>query len=254
MGNTIDSSRNSGGKKVANATNFAAAPAPGIHPGAVKPLGGRPSRTTTRRLVLLHEKGVRSFFFRVEGTHLSVIWGRRDRSRDPLLVVVDGLLDAPIAVCLRDDDDDENDDGPSSCYRIYTTRPNYPGQRPSERRYGRHRLYAYARVEQMQRGRRRRCATRSKATTTGRRQDVFLEGAERRGLRRRGRPSYTVHRQTAPRGGGGMDRLVRYRGRAAGRSSRATGGVRSGEHEMTVLPGVDQVLVICLTAICHEMD
>jgi len=86
------------------------------------------------------------------------VWGVRDQ-----MVIMDGNTQQPVAVCLR------KFEFIGQTFKIYTLRPNYSGQRPSERRYKNQALYTYARLE------------RVPLSTI---QNVFLEGQMR--------PSYTI--------------------------------------------------------------
>ena len=83
------------------------------------------------------------------------------------MVLEDGNTKEPVAVCLR------KFELIGQTFKIYTTRPNFSGQRPSDRKHNNRPLYTYARVE------------RVPFTTE---QRVFLESESSQV------PLYTVHR------------------------------------------------------------
>jgi hypothetical protein len=115
-------------------------------------------------------------------------------------------------------------------FKIYITQPVYPGQAPSDRFYEGHRLFTYASVER-------------KPYTID--QYVFV------GRQTAGIPEYTIHRAGSfwPK-----NRVVKRRGLTAALMSGGTWDGNWNSYLITVNPGIDPCLMICLTAICDEMD
>jgi hypothetical protein len=67
------------------------------------------------------------------------VFGVRDQ-----MVLLDGNNNMPVAVCLRNFELVGR-----QTFKIYSTRPLYPGQKPSDRKYNYHVLYTYAKVERV---------------------------------------------------------------------------------------------------------
>lgn len=137
------------------------------------------------------------------------------------------LLDGdgkPIAVCLR-----KFQFGFTETFKIYTTTPLYPGQKPSERTYNSTvPLYTYCQVE------------RVPLSTT--QQVTFANETS---------PSYTIHRVGSwwPK-----KRVVKYHGQPAAIMEGGTWDTNWNSYLITVNPGIDPCLIVCLCAICDEMD
>lgn len=135
------------------------------------------------------------------------------------------LLDGngtPVAVCLR------KFELIGQTFKIYATRPLYPGQKPSERKYKQYTLYTHAKVE------------RVPFSTT---QEVTFDNETS--------PSYTVHRVGSfwPK-----KRLVKRNGRPAALLEGGTWEGNWNSYLITVNPGIDPCFIVCLSAICDEMD
>lgn len=135
------------------------------------------------------------------------------------------LLDAkgdPIAVCLR------KFEFIGQTFKIYSPRPLFPGQAPSDRDYKGKHLYTFAKVQ------------RQPLTTE--QQVTYANGSA---------PTYTVHRA------GGLwpkKRVVKKHGRTAAFMEGGTWEGNWNSYLLTVNPGIDPCLIVCLTAICDEMD
>jgi LURP-one-related len=135
------------------------------------------------------------------------------------------LLDAqgaPIAVCLR------KFEFIRQTFKIYTLKPLFQGQRKSDRDYNGKALYTYAKV------------VRVPFSTQ---QDVIFDNRES--------ASFTIHRA------GGYwpkKRVVRRQGVTAAMIEGGTWDGAWNSYLLTVNPGIDPCLIVCLTAICDEMD
>jgi hypothetical protein len=114
-------------------------------------------------------------------------------------------------------------------FKIYTTHPLYPGQKPSERKYNQYALYTYAKVE------------REPLSTV---QQVTFDNETS--------PSYTVHlaeEELSPK-----KRVVQRHGRPAALMESGTWEGIWNSYLLTINPGIDPCLIVCLTAICDKMD
>jgi hypothetical protein len=144
------------------------------------------------------------------------VFGLRDQ-----MVLLDGN-NIPVAVCLR------RLELVGQTFKIYSTRPLYPDQRPSDRKYNQYVLYTYAKVER-----------------------IPLSTVQQVTFDNESSPSYMVYRA------GGLwpkRRVVKLHGRPA---ALMEGGTWEGNHNsylLTVNPGIDPCLIVCLSAICDEMD
>ena len=144
------------------------------------------------------------------------------------MVLEDGMTGEPIAICLR------KFEMIGQTFKIYTTQPNFPGQRPSDRKHNNTPLYTYARVERV---------------PFSTEQRVFMEQAHQHSSQQL--PSYTVNRA------GSMwpkKRTVRRQGQPAAFMEGGTWEGNWNSYLITVAPGIDACLMLCLSAICDEMD
>lgn len=149
------------------------------------------------------------------------IQGKKFALRDQM-VLVDGSTGEPVAVCLR------TFEVIGQTFKIYSTRPLYSGQKPSERKYNQYKLYTFAKVQ------------REPLSTC---QRVTLDNEKS--------PSYTVHRAGSfwPK-----KRVVKRHGRTAASMEGGTWEGNWNSYLITVNPGIDACLIICLAAVCDEMD
>ena len=129
----------------------------------------------------------------------------------------------PVAVCIR------KSGLFGQTFKIYATRPLYPGQRSSARKYNKYTLYSYANVE------RKPLSTRL---------DVTFDGKPF--------PSYTVHRARGlwPT----QKRVVKRHGHPAAFMEGRKWQGHWDSCMLTINPGIDPCLVVCLFAICDEID
>jgi hypothetical protein len=135
------------------------------------------------------------------------------------MVLVDGN-NAPVAVCVR------KSKLLGQSFKIYSTGPLYPGQNPSGRKYNQCTLYTHAKVDQ-----------------------DFLSSVQQVTLDNESSPSYTVQ-QLWP-----MNRVVKQHDERP--AAFITGGpLEDNWHSylLTINPGIDPCLMVCLVAICDEMD
>lgn len=147
------------------------------------------------------------------------------------MVLVDGTTCSgapPIAVCMR------KAKLFGQCFKIYSTRPFYPSQRPSKsHRYNHHHaLYTHAKVEQQR--------TAPSSRRRGQLQVTFASATS---------PSYTVQHL------GPNKRVIMRQHQKLAASIQ--GGFYQGKwnsHLITIVPGNDPCLMLCLVAICDEMD
>ena len=130
----------------------------------------------------------------------------------------------PVLVCLR-----KFQFGGQS-FKIYTTKPNYPGQQRSTQKLDGMALYTYASVER-----------RPMELV----QSVSIETAQGP------RPLYKIHRVGAwfPK-----KRSVKHRGEDVAFMEGGTWGGNCNTYRVTIAPGIDACLMVCLCAICDEMD
>ena len=136
------------------------------------------------------------------------------------------LLDAngkPLAVCLR------KFEVIGETFKIYRTEPLFAGQKPSDRRHDNGiPLYTYCKVERV---------------PFSPIQNVTFDNEQS--------PSYTIHRA------GGLwpkQRVVKRYGMPAARMEGGTWDGSWNSYLLTINPGIDPCLIICLAAICDEMD
>jgi hypothetical protein len=137
------------------------------------------------------------------------------------MVLLDGN-NAPVAVCLR------KFEVIGQTFKIYSPHPLHPGQRPSERKYNHCALYTYATVER-----------------------VPFTAVQKVTLVNETSPSYTVHRA------GGLwpkKRMVKRHGRPAALMEGGTWEGNWNSYLITINPGIDPCLIVCLCSICDEMD
>jgi hypothetical protein len=139
----------------------------------------------------------------------------------------------PIAVCMR------KAKLFGQCFKIYSTRPFYPSQRPSKsHKYNhRHALYTHAKVEQQL------AAAPSSRRRRGQLQVTFASETS---------PSYTVQHL-----GPNKRVIMRQEQQQQQLAASIQGGFYRGKwnsHLITIVPGNDPCLMLCLVAICDEMD
>jgi hypothetical protein len=128
----------------------------------------------------------------------------------------------PVAICLR------KFEPIGQTFKIYLPQPVYPGQIPSKQNFQHHKLYTY-------------CQVQRKPLTTE--QQVILEG--------KSQPEYTINRAGSlwPK-----KRVVKRRGRPAALMEGGTWEGNWNSYLLTINPGIDPCFIICLAAICDEMD
>jgi hypothetical protein len=114
-------------------------------------------------------------------------------------------------------------------FKIYSTHPLYPGQQSSDRKYNQYALYTYAKVERV---------------PLSTQLDVTFDSEPS--------PSYTVHRERGL--GPTQKRVVRRHGQSAALMEAGTWEKDWDSYLLTINPGIDPCLVVCLFAICDEMD
>lgn len=134
------------------------------------------------------------------------------------------LLDGrgvPVAVCLR------KFDFLRQVFKIYTLRPMHAGQTPSDRQYNGQSLFTFAEV------------VRVPFSTE---QEVIFTGDSS--------PSLSIRRS----GFLPKKRTVHYRGRPAALMEGGTWDGNWNSYLLTICPGMDPCLIICICAICDEMD
>lgn len=135
------------------------------------------------------------------------------------------LMDAtgrkPLAVCLR------KFEFIGQTFKIYTPWPLYNGQKPSDRKYSGRPLYTYANVERVP-------FTRHQQVT----------------MAHESSPSMVISRV----GWFPKKRTVMKHGRTAALMEGGTFDSGWNAYRLTVSPGIDPLLIVCLTAICDEMD
>jgi hypothetical protein len=144
------------------------------------------------------------------------VWALRDQ-----MTLLDGS-GRPIAVCLR------KFDLLRQIFKIYTVHPVYQGQRQSGQQYEGQALYTYAEV---------------KRVPLSIIQEVKFEGDD-------GPATMTITRSSfIPK-----KRTVFYRRRPAALMEGGNWSGNYNSYKITIGPGVDPCLIICLAAICDEMD
>ena len=141
--------------------------------------------------------------------------------RDQMVLLLNGN-NVPVAVCLR------KFERFGQNFSICSTRPLYPGQSPSDHKYNQYVLYTYAKVERVP------FSTEQQVT-------IGDESS----------PSYTVHRA---RGVWPKKRVVERHGHPAALMEGGTWEGNQNSYLLTISPGIDPCLIVCLTAICDEMD
>ena len=198
------------------------------HPSLGRHHGAGPSTTDNTQLIVrekLFSWSGDSFMIKTRdgnpfGNDLRM-QGKTFAFRDQM-VLLDGTTGEPVAVCLR------KFELVGQTFKIYSTHPLYPGQRPSEQRYNHYSLYTYAKVE------------RIPFSTT---QKVTMDTEST--------PSYTIHRVGSfwPK-----KRVVKRYGRPAALMEGGTWEGNWNSYLLTINPGIDPCLIVCLTAICDEMD
>lgn len=139
------------------------------------------------------------------------------------MTLVDGNGEM-VAVCLR------KFELVGQTFKIYVPNPRFPGQKRSNQDYnGIAPLYTY-------------CEVRREPFSMM--QLVFMDGKE-------GRPEFVITRA------GGMwpkKRLVKRRGIPAALMEGGTWGGNFNSYNLTINPGIDPCLMVCICAICDEMD
>jgi len=146
------------------------------------------------------------------------VWGMRDQ-----MTLVDGRGQM-VAVCLR------KFEFAGQTFKIYVPNPRFPGQKPSNQQYKGANLYTYCEVQRV---------------PFSMSQEVYLDG------KRGGSPEFVITRA------GGMwpkKRLVKRRGIPATLMEGGTWETNFNSYRLTINPGVDPCLMICICAICDEMD
>ena len=143
------------------------------------------------------------------------VWALRDQ-----MVLKNGVTNEPVAVCLR------KFELIGQTFKIYSVKPVYPGQKPSVQTYKHYKLYTFASVER-----------------------VPLSTEQRVTLPRGG--EYTVSRAGSwwPK-----SRVVKNQGRVAAYMEGGTWEGNWNSYLITVNPGIDPCLIVCLCAVCDEMD
>jgi uncharacterized protein YxjI len=150
------------------------------------------------------------------------------------LVLENTITKEPIAICLR-----KFAVFGSSTFKIYATTPNFTGQTPSEREYNGSRLYTFAEV----------------VCIKLRLEQVFLEKSNKKhndqqnGHQRV--PDYVIQRVGSSRP---AKRVVYYQNRPAAFMDGGKWDRRRDSYLLTICPGIDPCLIICLCAICDEFD
>jgi hypothetical protein len=146
------------------------------------------------------------------------VWALRDQMT---------LLDAngaPIAVCLR------MFDLVREVFKIYTLHKLHEKQHRSEQQYNGQHLYTYAEVRRV---------------PFSLEQQVIFEGDTTGAT-----PSMSIRRS----GNFPLKRTVHYKGRPAALMEGGTWNGNFNSYLLTICPGVDPCLIVCLCAICDEMD
>lgn len=143
------------------------------------------------------------------------VWALRDQ-----MVLKDGISNEPVVVCLR------KFEIIGQTFKLYSTSPVYPGQQPSAQNYKNYQLYTYATVERV--------------------------------------PFSTEQRVKLPRGGEFIvqragswwpkSRVVKKNGRVAAHMEGGTWDGNWNSYLITVNPGIDPCLIVCVCAVCDEMD
>jgi hypothetical protein len=138
------------------------------------------------------------------------------------MTLLDGITNEPVAVCLR------KFEFIGQTFKIYSPKPLYQGQRPSEHDYKGQKLYTYAKVERMP------FSTQQQVTFDHERT-----------------PSMTISRSGSwwPK-----KRVVYRQGKPAGMMEGGTWEGNFNSYCITVNPGIDPCLMVCLSAVCDEMD
>ena len=151
------------------------------------------------------------------------IRGKAFAVRDQM--VLEDAHQAPVLVCLR------KFQFAGQTFKIYTTAPNFPGQQPSTQRGPRGiPLYTFAAVE------------RVPLDTV---QNVLIETAHG------AKPMYSIHRVGSlfPK-----KRTVKLYGEDVALMEGGSWGGNFNSYRLTVAGGIDACLMVCLCAICDEMD
>ena len=145
-------------------------------------------------------------------------WSMRDQ-----MALLDGN-GKMVALCLR------KFEFVGQTFKVYVPKPRYPGQKPSDQTYnGSGKLYTYCEV---------------KRVPFSISQEVFMDG-------KGGMPEFVITRA------GSMwpkKRLVTRRGIPACLMEGGTWESNRNSYKLTVNPGVDPCLMVCICAICDEMD
>jgi hypothetical protein len=158
------------------------------------------------------------------------VWALRDQ-----MTLLDGS-GRPIAVCLR------KFALLQEIFKIYTLHPVYPGQSPSENKYEGRALYTYAEV---------------KRVPFSIVQEVRFETdriPKYGGQQQHQQPPTPVSMTIARSSFMPKKRTVFYRQRPAALMEGGNWNGHFNSYKVTVGPGIDPCLIICLTAICDEMD
>ncbi|KAG7340646.1 hypothetical protein IV203_024189 [Nitzschia inconspicua] len=138
------------------------------------------------------------------------------------MVLLDGVTKEAVAVCRR------KLDIFGQTFQIYSPKPLYHWQRPSGSSYMGRQLYTFAKVE------------RSPLTTTHK---VTYDNETS--------ASMTITRTVVrwPK-----KRVVHRHGKTAAYIEGGTWTKNFNSYRVTINPGIDPCLIVCLTAICDEMD
>lgn len=135
------------------------------------------------------------------------------------LILMDGE-DNPIAVCQR------KMEGIRQAFDIYTTQQIQGGQTKAQHAtYNRQALYKYASVD------RRPCSNQLRVTFEG-----------------ESKPAFTLHRSDR------STKLISYRGRSAALTEDDRWDGSWNSYVLTVRPGIDPCLMLCLCAIGDEVE
>jgi hypothetical protein len=188
-------------------------------------LGGLPP-SSQQQQILIREKmfswGGDGFKIkRLDGTefHGMKIQGKAFGFRDQMTLV--DAQNMPIAVCLR-----KFGFGVET-FKIYTLHPLYDGQTLSQHDYQGKRLYAYAEVSR-----------------------VMMSTHHEVKFDNMTSPTLTVHCT----GYFPKTRVVKQRGVVAATVNGGSWGGNVNSYKVSMCPGIDPCLIICVTAICDEME
>lgn len=195
-------------------------------------VGGSPSATGPTRIIVKEKLfswsgdsfSIKQYPSRVPFGNGLKIKGKTFTMRDQMtLVDGNGMM---VAVCLR------KFEMIGQTFKVYVPSPRYPGQTPSNQKYNGRAVYTYCEV------------TRVPFSTS---QEVYMDGNSIQC----GSPEFVITRA------GGIwpkKRLVKRRGIPATLMEGGTWEGNCNSYKLTINPGVDPCLMVCICAICDEMD